>query len=423
MCRCDGIGRRARLKIWSWQQGTGSTPVTGTTTIGSLEKGAFFIYNYFVMKNLLLVSDSFKGTLTSEEICELAKEVVEKYPDISLTAIPIADGGEGTVEAFARATGAELVTVPVTGPFSDTTVEATYAIKGYTAVIEMASTCGLPLVEKLGREKDPFKSTTYGTGELILDALEHGCINILLGLGGSSTNDGGCGCAAALDTRFYDKNGVEFVPVGGTLKNIARIDTTYTQAAFHEVTLTIMCDVDNPTVGGSGAAFVFAPQKGAPADRLFQLDNGLVNLCNVIEHDLSKKVADMPGGGAAGGMGAGCVAFFDGHIVSGIEAILDAVEFDTLAAEADLIITGEGKLDSQSLGGKVISGIASRAGETPLVAIVGQNTTTAAEQSALRLRTVYETADASRSFAEIAISAKEDYKKTLIKCIEKELSL
>ncbi|MCQ2461505.1 MAG: glycerate kinase [Clostridia bacterium] len=369
---------------------------------------------------VLLVSDSFKGTLKSEEICEIAKETVAEMPDVELRAIPIADGGEGTVDCFARVTGAELVTVPVTGPFSDTTVDATYAVKGYTAVIEMASTCGLPLVEKLGRERDPFKTTTYGTGELILDALDRGCVNILLGLGGSSTNDGGCGCAAALDTRFYDKNGEEFIPVGGTLKNIARIDTTYTQAAFHEVTLTAMCDVDNPTVGNEGAAFVFAPQKGAPEELLFQLDNGLKNLCDVIEKDLSLKLHDMPSGGAAGGMGAGCVAFFDGKIVSGIEAILDAVGFDDLAADADLIITGEGKLDSQSLGGKVISGIAKRAGDTPLVAIVGKNRTTAEEQASLCLRKVYETSD-DRSITELAKTAREDYKKTLIKCLEGEM--
>lgn len=372
---------------------------------------------------VLLVSDSFKGTLKSEEICELGAEVVKEFPDVTLSAIPVADGGEGTVESFARATGAELVTIPVTGPFSDTTVEATYAVKGYTAVIEMASTCGLPIVEKLGREKDPFKTTTYGTGELILDALERGCVNILLGLGGSSTNDGGCGCAAALDTRFYDKNGVEFIPVGGTLKNIAHIDTTYTKAAFHEVTLTLMCDVDNPTVGNEGAAFVFAPQKGAAADRLFQLDNGLKNLCDVIEKDLAHKVHDLPGGGAAGGMGAGCVAFFDGHIVSGIEAVLDAVEFDDLVKDADLVITGEGKLDSQSLSGKVISGVAKRVGDKPLVAIVGKNIADDSELSALRLRSVYQTGDDSLSIVELSKTAKEDYKNTFRECLKRELNL
>lgn len=368
---------------------------------------------------VILVSDSFKGTLKSEEICEIAKETVAEMSDVELTAIPVADGGEGTVDCFARVTGAELITVPVTGPFSDTTVEATYAIKDYTAVIEMASTCGLPLVDKLGRERDPFKTTTYGTGELILDALDRGCVNILLGLGGSSTNDGGCGCAAALDTRFYDKNGDEFVPVGGTLKNITRIDTTYTQAALHEVTLTVMCDVDNPTIGVEGAAFVFAPQKGAPEELLFKLDDGLKNLCDVIEKCLSLKVAEMPGGGAAGGMGAGCVAFLNGKIVSGIEAVLDAVGFDSIAADADLIITGEGKLDSQSLGGKVVSGVAKRAGDTPLVAIVGKNRVTDSEFNALGLRAVYETSD-DRSITEIAATAREDYKKTLIKCLEQE---
>ncbi|MBR5992167.1 MAG: glycerate kinase [Clostridia bacterium] len=179
--------------------------------------------------------------------------------------------------------------------------------------------------------------------------------------------------------------------MGGTLKNIARIDTTYTEAAFHEVTLTVMCDVDNPTVGAEGAAFVFAPQKGAPADRLFQLDDGLSNMCKVISHDLKKEVADLPGGGAAGGMGAGCVAFFDGRIVSGIDAVLDAVEFDDLVADADLIITGEGRLDSQSLAGKAVAGIARRVGSKPLVAIVGQSDLSDSERAALGLAAVFET--------------------------------
>jgi glycerate kinase len=340
---------------------------------------------------VLVVSDSFKGTWTSEEICRMAREAAADLPGVEVVTIPVADGGEGTVRAFIEATGAEPVTVDVTGPYSDTAVSATYAVKGYTAVIEMASTCGLALLDKLGRERNPFKTTTYGTGELILDALEQGCINILLGLGGSCTNDGGCGCAAALDTRFYDKNDEEFIPVGGTLKNIARIDTTYTEAAFHEVTLTVMCDVDNPTVGAEGAAFVFGPQKGAPADRLFQLDEGLSNLCKVIEHDLNKKVDDLPGGGAAGGMGAGCAAFFDGRIVSGIDAVLDAVEFDDLVADADLVITGEGKLDSQSLSGKAVSGIARRVAGKPLVAIVGRSDLSDDERSALGLAAVVET--------------------------------
>lgn len=340
---------------------------------------------------VLVVSDSFKGTWTSEEICRMAREAAADLPGVEVVTIPVADGGEGTVRAFIEATGAEPVTVDVTGPYSDTTVSATYAVKGYTAVIEMASTCGLTLLEQIGREKDPFKTTTYGTGELILDALERGCINILLGLGGSSTNDGGCGCAAALDTRFYDKDNVEFIPVGGTLKNIARIDTTYTEAAFHEVTLTVMCDVDNPTVGAEGAAFVFAPQKGAHADRLFQLDNGLSNLCSVIEHDLHKKVDDLPGGGAAGGMGAGCVAFFDGRIVSGIDAVLDAVDFESLVADADLVVTGEGRLDSQSLAGKAVAGISRRVGGKPLVAIVGSADLSDAERAALGLASVVET--------------------------------
>ena len=365
---------------------------------------------------VLVISDSFKGTMTSREICDIARSATRDM-DVDLVTIPVADGGEGTVESFVEAIGAEPVTVEVTGPYSDTTVKATYARAGYTAVIEAAQACGLPLLEKLGREKDPFRTTTYGVGELVLDALENGCINILLGLGGTSTNDGGCGLAAALDTRFYNKDGEEFIPVGGTLKNIARIDTTYTDAAFHEVSLTAMCDVDNPTVGAEGAAFVFAPQKGAPADRLFQLDDGLKNLCDIIAKDLSVKVADLPGGGAAGGMGAGCVAFFDGKLVSGIDAVLDAVNFDDLIKDVDLIITGEGHLDSQSMGGKAISGIVKRADNVPVVAIVGSNDCTKAEVATLGLTAVYETGDDVTPLDVLLARAKEDWRRVFINVI------
>ena len=367
---------------------------------------------------VLVISDSFKGTMTSREICEIARPTVaDEFSNVDLVTIPVADGGEGTVESFVEAIGAEPVTVEVTGPYSDTTVKATYARAGYTAIIEAAQACGLPLVESLGREKDPFKTTSYGVGELMLDALENGCVNILLGLGGTSTNDGGCGLAAALDTRFYNKDGEEFIPVGGTLKNIARIDTTYTNAAFHEVSLTAMCDVDNPTVGAEGAAFVFAPQKGAPADRLFQLDDGLKNLCDIIAKDLSVKVADLPGGGAAGGMGAGCVAFFDGKLVSGIDAVLDAVNFDDLIKDVDLIITGEGHLDSQSMGGKAISGIVKRADNVPVVAIVGSNDCTKAEVATLGLTAVYETGDDVTPLDVLLARAKEDWRRVFINVI------
>ena len=348
----------------------------------------------FLMTNpmkVLLVSDSFKGTWTSEEICRMAREAAPDLPGTEIVTVPVADGGEGTVRAFVEATGAEPVMVNVTGPCPDTGISATYAVKGRTAVIEMASTCGLALLESLEMVKDPFRTTTYGTGEIILDAVKRGCDNILLGLGGSSTNDGGCGCAAALGVRFYDKNGSAFIPVGGTLKDIEHIDTEYINKGLKNITLTLMCDVDNPTVGERGAAFVFAPQKGASAEELAALDNGLVNLCSVIRKDLNKKIDDLPGGGAAGGMGAGCTALLNGRIVSGIDAVLDTVDFENILSDADLLITGEGKLDSQSLSGKAVSGIARRAGSKPLVAIVGASEITEEEAAELGLREIVET--------------------------------
>ena len=322
------------------------------------------------MKKCVVVSDSFKGTVSSREICEIAQRVIPRhFPACEVVCIPVADGGEGTVDCFIQAMGAQRVEVTVTNALGEKSAAA-YARIGELAIIEMAAAAGLPQV---GALRCPGTATTYGVGELIAHAAHSGCKRILLGLGGSATNDGGCGCAAALGVGFLDADGQSFVPVGDTLGRIARIDTAKADELLRSVEITVMCDVTNPLYGPTGAAYVFAPQKGADAEKVKSLDAGLRHFGDVIRSQLGIDVSRMPGAGAAGGMGAGCVALLGGMIQSGIDAVLDVTGFDRQLEGADLVITGEGRIDSQSAGGKVISGVARRtkAKGIPLIAIAG----------------------------------------------------
>lgn len=322
------------------------------------------------MKKCVVVSDSFKGTVSSREICEIAQRVIPRhFPACEVVCIPVADGGEGTVDCFVQAMGAQRVGVTVTNALGEKSAAA-YARLGELAIIEMAAAAGLPQV---GALRCPGTATTYGVGELIAHAVDSGCRKILLGLGGSATNDGGCGCAAALGIRFYDADGQSFVPVGDTLGRIARIDTAKADELLRSVEIMVMCDVTNPLYGPTGAAYVFAPQKGADAEKVKSLDAGLRHFGDVIRSQLGIDVSRMPGAGAAGGMGAGCVALLGGMIQSGIDAVLDVTGFDRQLEGADLVITGEGRIDSQSADGKVVSGVArrTRAKGVPLIAIAG----------------------------------------------------
>lgn len=322
------------------------------------------------MKKCVVVSDSFKGTVSSREICAIAQQVIPRhFPACEVVCIPVADGGEGTVDCFVQAMGAQRVGVTVTNALGEKSAAA-YARIGELAIIEMAAAAGLPQV---GALRCPGTATTYGVGELIAHAVHSGCKRILLGLGGSATNDGGCGCAAALGVGFLDADGQSFVPVGDTLGRIARIDTAEAEALLRSVEITVMCDVTNPLYGPTGAAYVFAPQKGADAEKVKSLDAGLRHFGDVIRAQFGLDVSAMPGAGAAGGMGAGCVALLGGTIQSGIDAVLDVTGFDRQLEGADLVITGEGRIDSQSADGKVISGVArrTRAKGVPLIAIAG----------------------------------------------------
>jgi len=324
------------------------------------------------MKKVVLIPDSFKGTMSSTQICETLDAVIHRhYPDVEVVSIPVADGGEGSVDCFLTALSGEKVEMTVKGPFMEDT-SAYYGLidQGKTAVIEMAAAAGLPLVED---RKNPRRTTTYGVGELILDAAKKGVEKIIVGLGGSSTNDGGCGAAAAAGVMFYDTDGKSFIPAGETLKNIERINIDGLDESLKSVEIVTMCDIDNPMYGPHGAAHVFGPQKGADPEMVLELDAGVKHLAEVILRDLGKDLGEMPGTGAAGAMGAGMVAFFDSKLQMGIETVLDTVDFENIITDADYIFTGEGKIDSQSLRGKVVIGVAKRAKKQhiPLIVIAG----------------------------------------------------
>ena len=364
------------------------------------------------MRKCVVVSDSFKGTLSSLQICSICSDHIRAvFPDCEVITLPVADGGEGTVDCFVSALGAVPVNAEVTGALGERT-DAVYAVLDGTAFIEMSSAAGLPSV---GDRKEPGIATTYGVGELIRDAVDRGCRKILLGLGGSATNDAGCGCAAALGTVFRDKEGREFVPTGDTLGLISEYDGSKTADLLSGVSVTAICDVRNPLYGPQGAAFVFAPQKGADGQEVLLLDEGLRHIGGLMQKESGKDVADIPGAGAAGGLGAGVVAFLGGELKPGIEAVLDVLDFDGIAADADLVITGEGKLDSQSFQGKVIDGVSKRTQRmgVPLIAVVGMEDGTADDPLGHGISAVFTTNRASLPFEQLKARAAEDYAATL----------
>ena len=322
------------------------------------------------MKKAVLIPDSFKGTLSSMEICAvMEREILKHFPGCEVCAVPVADGGEGSVDAFLTALGGEKIYAEVCGPYMEK-MQAFYGLMGKTAVIEMAACAGLPLV---GENKNPSLTTTYGVGQLMLHALNSGAEKIIMGLGGSATNDGGCGAAAALGVKFLNAKGESFIPVGGTLKDIADIDMSGLDGRIKSTEIVTMCDIDNPMYGEKGAAYIFGPQKGADEAMVKELDAGLRHLAQIINQALGMDLSAIPGGGAAGAMGVGMAAYFGSTLQMGIEAVLDTVGFDSLAADADYVFTGEGKLDSQSLRGKVVIGVARRAKRlaVPVIAVVG----------------------------------------------------
>lgn len=337
------------------------------------------------MKRCLVLSDSFKGTLSSPDICRIARSL--HIPGWHIDALPVADGGEGTTDCFLDACGGQRIALPVSGPFGGT-IDGFYGLlPDGTAVVECAAAAGLHQAE--GRP-DPEAATTYGVGQLLAHALDHGAKRLILGLGGSCTNDGGCGAAAALGVRFYDRQGRGFVPTGGTLADIEAIDLSGRHPSLRPGVLTVMCDIDNPLYGETGAAYIFAPQKGANDSCVQRLDAGLRHLAAVLHAQLGAEVDTLPGGGAAGGFGAGCAALLRGALRSGITTVLDTVDFDRRAVGCDLVVTGEGSFDAQSLGGKAISGVAGRCQKlrVPAAVLAGRVALTPEQWAPLDLRAV-----------------------------------
>lgn len=323
------------------------------------------------MAKYVLIPDSFKGTLSSEDICRIAsEEILRLEPEAEICAIPVADGGEGTVDAFLAAVGGTRAEVPCTGPCGQEVMGFYGLLPDGTAVVEMAAAAGLPLA---GACRDPEKTTTYGVGQLMAHALSRGAKRLVLGLGGSATNDGGCGAAAALGAEFLDAEGRAFVPTGGTLTQIAHIRMKGLRETLAGAEVTVMCDIDNPLCGPAGAAAVFGPQKGADAAMVARMDAGLRHLAETLEKDVGMEVLTLAGGGSAGGFGAGAAAFFGGQLRMGIDVVLDLTDFDRKCRGASLVITGEGHLDSQSLRGKTVVGVARRARAlgVPAAALVG----------------------------------------------------
>lgn len=324
------------------------------------------------MKKIVIASDSFKGSLSSTDVAQsAAKGIAEVYPQCQIVQVNVADGGEGTVDAIVEALNGQVITTTVSDPLLRP-IKASYGIAQETAIIEMAAASGLPLLAT--DERNPWLTSTYGTGELILDALNRGCRKFLVGIGGSATNDAGTGMLQALGFRFLDAQGNLIEKCcGGQLQNIAKIDDSQIHKALHESTFIVACDVDTPFCGPEGAAPVFAPQKGADAQMVKQLDNGMASLANVIEQKYAINITNVAGAGAAGGMGGAFRAFLNATLKKGIDMVLDAIKFDTLISGADLIITGEGKVDFQTAKGKTAAGVLARGKQAgiPVVAIGG----------------------------------------------------
>ena len=320
----------------------------------------------------LFASDSFKGTLSSKRTAELlAQAASEIFPGCEYSSIEVADGGEGTTDAVLSAVNGEKIAVSVHGPLWEE-ISAYYGkLDDRRAVMEMAAASGLPLVPS--EQRDPRKTTSYGTGEMIADALGKGFRDISIAIGGSATNDGGIGCMRALGVRFLDENGQELSGCGADLAEIRSIDVSGLDPRVKECKFTVMCDVTNPLCGEKGATHTFGKQKGGTPEILEELEKGMCNYRDILKNQFGVNMDEVPGAGAAGGLGAALMVFLNGTLKSGIETVLDLVEFDRKLEGVSLVVTGEGSTDWQSVFGKVMQGVGvhcRRAG-IPAVAVVG----------------------------------------------------
>jgi glycerate kinase len=331
--------------------------------------------------HILIAPDSFKDCLTAGEVSRaLGKGITGVIKDAGIQFVPMADGGEGTVDAVIQATGGSRVNIEVMDPLLRP-VTSFYGISGdgHTAVIEMAAASGIELLDS--RERDPWITSTYGTGQLILDAVKRECTRILVGIGGSATNDGGAGMAAALGIRFLDREGKSISAGGGGLGELIRIDLKGLEPRIRETEILVACDVSNPLTGPEGASFTYGPQKGADPEMVTRLDAHLAHYASVIREQMNRDVSNVPGAGAAGGLGAGMMAFLDARLVNGFTVIAETVRLEEKIKEADLVITGEGKMDRQTRYGKTPFGVAQLAKKhgKPVIGVAGSLETGARE--------------------------------------------
>jgi glycerate 2-kinase len=329
-------------------------------------------FSHFFMK-VLIAPDKFKGTLTAEEVAEAIAEGIRSVnPEIKAIQFPLADGGDGTAALLTKHFKGEFIRIEVHNPLFEI-IEASYgySASSRTAFIEMSAASGLRLIPV--EKRNPLNTSTLGTGEMIIDAIHHGAEKIILGIGGSATNDAGIGMAAAMGFRFIDRNGNELKPVGANLESIQTIDDSTRSFNPAGINVQVACDVDNPLYGKKGAAYLYGPQKGATPETVIKLDKGLRNFAKVVREKYGKDIHRIPGSGAAGGLGAGAVVFLNARLRSGIEMVMDITGFEDHLKTTDLIVTGEGKLDDQSFQGKVIDGITKLAKKynVPVIAVCG----------------------------------------------------
>lgn len=305
---------------------------------------------------VLLAPDSFKGSLSSKDVCSALKEGIKRAVNAEIIEVPIADGGEGTVESLVISTGGKITDVYVTGPLGER-IKAFYGVlNDGTAIIEMAASSGLCLIPQ--NKRNPIKTTTYGVGELIKSALDSGCRRFIIGIGGSATNDGGAGMAQALGVKLMDKDGKEIEFGGGNLNKVAKIDLSGIDKRIYESEFIVASDVDNPLCGERGASYVYGPQKGATPEMVQALDNNLKHYAEVVKNTIGKDLSEIPGAGAAGGLGFGLMAYLNAKLKPGIEIIIEVAELENKIKECDIVITGEGNTDFQTAFGKAPSGIA-----------------------------------------------------------------
>ena len=328
------------------------------------------------LKKIVIAPDSFKESLSAMDVAKAIEAGFrEIYPQASYVCVPMADGGEGTVEAMVAATGGRIITTPVTAPLGNH-VDGFFGLlgDGETAVVEMAAASGLHLVPNA--QRDPRITTSFGTGELILAALEQGVKAIIIGIGGSATNDGGAGMMQALGARFFDGEGRELKPGGAALAGLERLDLSALDPRLAQVSVIVACDVDNPLCGEKGASAVFGPQKGATPEMVPALDAALRRFGERLEAATGKAIISAPGAGAAGGMGAALLGMLNAQLRPGIEIVIESLGLAQAVRDADLVITGEGRLDSQSIHGKTPIGVArvAKQFQRPVVAIAGSLT-------------------------------------------------